>query len=135
MSDYLLTSKEQLTEHRRCLNAIRGAIEYDIVNSPYCDAFEELEVLLHDAVRKIDDIQDLLKEHVYAYDVTVTVSRRVYVKASCFIDAVDECDAEQSAIDFALDSLGGVRDWSEDDVAIERREDEETSTKIYDVEV
>jgi len=129
MSDYLLTSKEQLTEHRRCLNAIRGAIEYDIVNSPYCDAFEELEVLLHDAVRKIDDIQDLLKEHVYAYDVTVTVSRRVYVKAS------DECDAEQAAMDYAISELDCPIDWSEDDVALERREDEETSTKIYDVEV
>jgi hypothetical protein len=129
MSDYLLTSKEQLTEHRRCLNAIRGAIEYDIVNSPYCDAFEELEVLLHDAVRKIDDIQDLLKEHVYAYDVTVTVTKRVYVKAS------DECDAEQAAMDYAISELDCPIDWSEDDVALERREDEETSTKIYDVEV
>ena len=128
MSDYLLTSKEQLTEHRRCLNAIRGAIEYDIVNSPYCDAFEELEVLLHDAVRKIDDIQDLLKEHVYAYDVTVTVSRRVYVKSS------DEYEAEQAAIDYAISELDCPIDWSEDDVNVFRDEDEETTT-VYDVEV
>lgn len=128
MSDYLLTSKEQLTEHRRCLNAIRGAIEYDIVNSPYCDAFEELEVLLHDAVRKIDDIQDLLKEHVYAYDVTVTVSRRVYVKSS------DEYEAEQAAMDYAISELDCPIDWSEDDVNVFRDEDEETTT-VYDVEV
>jgi hypothetical protein len=128
MSDYLLTSKEQLEEHRRCLNVIRGAIEYDIVNSPYCDAFEELEVLLHDAVRKIDDIQDLLKEHIYAFDVTVTVTKRVYVKAS------DECDAEQAAMDYAISELDCPIDWSEDDVNVFRDEDEETTT-VYDVEV
>ena len=128
MSDYLLTSKEQLTEHRRCLNVIRGAIEYDVINSPHNTEFEELEVLLHDAVRKIDDIQDLLKEHIYAFDVTVTVTKRVYVKAS------DECDAEQAAIDYAMSELDCPIDWSEDDVALERQEDEETTT-VYDVEV
>ena len=128
MSDYLLTSKEQLTEHRRCLNVIRGAIEYDVINSPHNTEFEELEVLLHDAVRKIDDIQDLLKEHVYAYDVTVTVSRRVYVKSS------DEYEAEQAAMDYAISELDCPIDWSEDDVALERQEDEETTT-VYDVEV
>ena len=128
MSDYLLTSKEQLTEHRRCLNVIRGAIEYDVINSPHNTEFEELEVLLHDAVRKIDDIQDLLKEHVYAYDVTVTVTKRVYVKSS------DECDAEQAAIDYAMSELDCPIDWSEVDVSLERQEDEETTT-VYDVEV
>ena len=127
MSD-LLTSREQLTEHRRCLNVIRGAIEYDVINSPHNTEFEELEVLLHDAVRKMDDIQDLLKEHVYAYDVTVTVTKRVYVKAS------DECDAEQAAIDYAMSELDCPIDWSEVDVSLERQEDEETTT-VYDVEV
>ena len=128
MSDYLLTSKEQLTEHRRCLNVIRDTIGYDIVNSPHGTEFEELEVLLNDAVHKIDELHDLLKKHVYAYDVTVIVTKRVYVKAS------DECDAEQAAMDYAISELDCPIDWSEDDVAIERQEDEETTT-VYDVEV
>lgn len=128
MSDYLLTSKEQLTEHRRCLDVIRDTIGYDIVNSPHGTEFEELEVLLNDAVHKIDELHDLLKKHVYAYDVTVIVTKRVYVKAS------DECDAEQAAMDYAISELDCPIDWSEDDVALERQEDEETTT-VYDVEV
>jgi ribosome-associated translation inhibitor RaiA len=128
MSDYLLTSKEQLTEHRRCLNVIRGAIEYDVINSPHNTEFEELEVLLHDAVRKMDEIHDKMKEHVYVFDVTITVSRRVNVKAR------DEDDAEQAAIDFAINELDCTIDWNEDDVQVFRDEDEET-TKVYDVEV
>jgi len=128
MSDYLLTSKEQLTEHRRCLNVVRSAIEYDIINSPHGTEFEELEVLLNDAVHKMDEIHDKLKEHVYVFDVTVTVSRRVNVKAS------DEVDAEQAAIDYAISELDCPIDWNEDDVQVFRDEDEET-TKVYDVEV
>ena len=128
MSDYLLTSKEQLTEHRRCLNVIRGAIEYDVINSPHNTEFEELEVLLHDAVRKMDEMHDKMKEHVYAYDVTVTVTKRVYVKAS------DEYDAEQAAMDYAISELDCPIDWSENDVQVFRDEDEETTT-VYDVEV
>ena len=128
MSDYLLTSKEQLTEHRRCLNVIRGAIEYDIINSPLNTEFEELEVLLNDAVHKMDEIHDKMKEHVYVYDVTITVSRRVNVKAR------DEDDAEQAAIDYAISELDCSIDWNEDDVQVFRDEDEET-TKVYDVEV
>jgi hypothetical protein len=128
MSDYLLTSKEQLTEHRRCLNVIRGAIEYDVINSPHNTEFEELEVLLHDAVRKMDDMQDKMKEHIYAYDVTVTVTKRVYVKAS------DEYDAEQAAMDYAISELDCPIDWAENDVQVFRDEDEETTT-VYDVEV
>jgi ribosome-associated translation inhibitor RaiA len=128
MSDYLLTSKEQLTEHRRCLNVIRGAIEYDVINSPRNTEFEELEVLLHDAVVKMDEIHDKMKEHVYVFDVTITVSRRVNVKAR------DEDDAEQAAMDFAINELDCTIDWNEDDVHVFRDEDEET-TKVYDVEV
>jgi len=128
VSDYLLTSKEQLTEHRRCLNVIRGAIEYDIINSPLNTEFEELEVLLNDAVHKMDEIHDKMKEHVYVYDVTITVSRRVNVKAR------DEDDAEQAAIDYAISELDCSIDWNEDDVQVFRDEDEET-TKVYDVEV
>ena len=128
MSDYLLTSKEQLTEHRRCLNVIRGAIEYDVINSPLNTEFEELEVLLNDAVHKMDEIHDKMKEHVYVYDVTITVSRRVNVKAR------DEDDAEQAAIDYAISELDCSIDWNEDDVQVFRDEDEET-TKVYDVEV
>lgn len=128
MSDYLLTSNEQLTEHRRCLNVIRGAIEYDIVNSPHGTEFEELEVLLNDAVHKMDEIHDKMKEHVYVFDVTITVSRRVNVKAR------DEDDAEQAAMDFAINELDCTIDWNEDDVQVFRDEDEET-TSVYDVEV
>ena len=59
---------------------------------------------------------------------TVIVTKRVYVKAS------DECDAEQAAMDYAISELDCPIDWSEDDVALERQEDEETTT-VYDVEV
>ena len=128
MSDHLLTDRDSIDAIRRNINGIRGDIGYDVINSPYCDWFEELEVLLHDAVVKCDEISDKLKEHVYAYDVTVTVTRRVYVKAC------DECDAEQAAMDYAVGELDCPIDWSEDDVALERQEDEETTT-VYDVEV
>lgn len=128
MSTYLLTSREEVEEHRRRINTIRSAIEYDVVNSPINTEFEELEVLLHDAVVKLDEIHDKMKEHVYVFDVTVTVSRRVNVKAS------DEVDAEQAAIDYAISELDCPIDWNEDDVHAFRDEDEET-TKVYDVEV
>jgi ribosome-associated translation inhibitor RaiA len=128
MSTYLLTSREEVEEHRRRINTIRSAIEYDVINSPINTEFEELEVLLHDAVVKLDEIYDKMKENVYVFDVTVTVSRRVNVKAS------DEVDAEQAAIDYAISELDCPIDWNEDDVHAFRDEDEET-TKVYDVEV
>ena len=128
MSTYLLTRREEVEEHRRRINTIRSAIEYDVVNSPLNTEFEELEVLLHDAVVKLDEIHDKMKEHVYAYDVTVTVTKRVYVKAR------DEDDAEQAAIDYAMEDLSPPIDWTEDGVEAMREEDEET-TSVYDVEV
>ena len=128
MSTYLLTSREEVEEHRRRINTIRSAIEYDVVNSPINTEFEELEVLLNDAVHKLDEIYDKMKEHVYVFDVTITVSRRVNVKAR------DEDDAEQAAMDFAINELDCTIDWSEDDVQVFRDEDEETTT-VYDVEV
>jgi len=128
MSTYLLTSREEVEEHRRRINTIRSAIEYDVVNSPLNTEFEELEVLLNDAVHKMDEIHDKMREHVYVFDVTVTVSRRVNVKAR------DEDDAEQAAMDFAINELDCPIDWNEDDVQVFRDEDEET-TKVYDVEV
>ena len=128
MSTYLLTSREEVEEHRRRINTIRSAIEYDVVNSPLNTEFEELEVLLHDAVVKLDEIHDKMKEHVYVFDVTITVSRRVNVKAR------DEDNAEQAAMDFAINELDCSIDWNEDDVQVFRDEDEET-TKVYDVEV
>ena len=128
MSTNLLTSREEVVEHRRRINTIRGAIEYDVINSPHNTEFEELEVMLDEAVRKLDEIHDKMKEHVYVYEVTITVSRRVNVKAS------DEDDAEQAAIDFAINELDCTIDWNEDDVQVFRDEDEET-TKVYDVEV
>lgn len=128
MSTYLLTSREEVEEHRRRINTIRSAIEYDVVNSPLNTEFEELEVLLHDAVVKLDEIHDKMKEHVYVFDVTITVSRRVNVLSS------DEDDAEQAAMDYAINELDCSIDWNEDDVQVFRDEDEET-TKVYDVEV
>lgn len=128
MSTYLLTSREEVEEHRRRINTIRSAIEYDVVNHSLNTEFEELEVLLHDAVVKLDEIHDKMKEHVYVFDVTITVSRRVNVKAR------DEDDAEQAAMDFAISELDCSIDWNEDDVQVFRDEDEET-TKVYDVEV
>ena len=126
MSD-LLTSREDLEELRDQLSKMRSFIEYDIYNHPKGELFEELDVLLSDTVLHLDNMHKKLV-HVYAYDVTVTVSRRVYVKAS------DECDAEQAAMDYAISELDCPIDWSEDDVALERQEDEETTT-VYDVEV
>ena len=128
MSTYLLTSREEVEEHRRRINTIRSAIEYDVVNSPLNTEFEELEAMLADAVAKCDVIHDKMKEHVYVFDVTVTVSRRVNVKAR------DEDDAEQAAMDYAISELDCPIDWNEDDVQVFRDEDEET-TKVYDVEV
>ena len=77
---------------------------------------------------KLDEISDKLKDHVYAYDVTVTLTRRVYVKSR------DEDDAEQAAIDYAMESLSPDIDWNEDNIEAFRDEDEETTT-VYDVEV
>lgn len=128
MNTNLLTSREEVEEHRRRINTIRGAIEYDVINSPLNTEFEELEVILDEAVRKLDEIHDKMKEHVYVYDVTITVSRRVNVKAR------DEDDAEQAAMDFAINELDCTIDWNEDDVQVYRDEDEET-TSVYDVEV
>jgi hypothetical protein len=128
MNNHLLTDRDGIDTIRRKINGIRGDIGYDVINSPYSDLYEELEVLLHDATVKCDEIHDKLKEHVYAYDVTVTVTRRVYVKAS------DECDAEQAAMDYAVGELDCPIDWNEDDVHVFRDEDEETTT-VYDVEV
>lgn len=128
MTSNLLTSREEVEEHRRRINTIRSAIEYDVVNHPLNTEFEELEVLLNDAVVKLDEIHDKMKEHVYVFDVTITVSRRVNVKAR------DEDDAEQAAMDFAINDLDCTIEWNEDDVQVFRDEDEET-TKVYDVEV
>ena len=128
MTSNLLTSREEVVEHRRRINTIRGAIEYDVINSPHNTEFEELEVILDEAVRKLDEIHDKMKEHVYVFDVTITVSRRVNVKARA------EDDAEQAAMDFAINELDCTIDWNEDDVQVFRDEDEET-TSVYDVEV
>ena len=128
MSDHLLWNREGIDALRRKINAVRSDIGYDVINSPHNTEFEELEAMLADAVAKCDVISDKLKEHVYAYDVTVTVTRRVYVKAS------DEDDAEQTAIDYAVEELSAPIDWNEDDVRAFRDEDEETTT-VYDVEV
>jgi hypothetical protein len=127
MSYHLLTDREGIETIRRKINGLRGDIGYDVINSPHCTEFEELEVLLNDAVHKCDEIHDKLKEHVYAYDVTVTSTLRVYVKGT------DEDRAQEAAIDYALRDLSPSIDWHEDDILAERLEDEETTT-VYDVE-
>ena len=128
MSDHLLTDRNGITDIRRKISGLRGDIGYDVINSPHSTEFEELEVLLSDAVAKCDEIHDLISHHVYAYDVTVTCTCRVYVKGR------DEDDTEQAAIDYALESLDMGYAWSEDDVQVFRDECEET-TSAYDVEV
>jgi hypothetical protein len=124
----LLTDRDDLVEFRRTVNRIRSEIEYDRDYHSKSDLFDELESRLNDVVEHLDEMDSKLKEHVYAFDVTVTVTKRVYAKAS------DECDAEQAAMDYAVSELDCCIDWTEDDVALERREDEE-DTDIYDVEV
>ena len=126
MSD-LLTSREDLEELRDQLSRMRSFIEYDIYNHPKSELFEELDLLLKDTVLQLDKMDEELV-HVYAFDVTITITRRQYVKSS------DEDLAEQAAIDNALSDLDHTLDWDENDVECVRREDEET-TKFYDVEV
>lgn len=129
MNSELLTTRDDLVEFRRTINRIRAEIEYDRDYHPKSELFDELESRLNDVVQQLDDMDDKLSVHVYAYDVTVTLTRRVYVKST-----EDSFFNEEAAIDFALDSLGRDCDWSEEETLAERREDEET-TDIYDVEV
>ena len=126
MSD-LFTSREDLEELRDAISKMRSFIEYDIYNHPKGELFEELDILLKDAVLQLDKMDNELV-HVYAFDVTVTVTRRVYAKGS------DEHQAEQAAIDYAVSELDCPIDWNEDGAEAMRREDEET-TRVYDVEV
>tara|TARA_X000001388_G_scaffold69857_1_gene58624 strand:- start:385 stop:612 length:228 start_codon:yes stop_codon:yes gene_type:complete len=69
-----------------------------------------------------------LKKHVYAYDVTITATRRVYVKGS------DERDTEEAALEYAEQCIDLDGEWSMQDTVVFRDEDEET-TSVYDVEV
>lgn len=126
--NHLITTQDELTEIRRLLNSARSYIEWDVINSEHNTQYEELEVLLDDAVKKVDEIYDLMNEKVYAYDVTVTLTRRVYVKAR------DEDDAENAAYDYAMEDLNPGFSWNEDDISAERQEDEEDTT-VFDVEV
>lgn len=128
MRENLLTTREDLVEFRRTINGIRQQIEYDRDYHSKSDLFDEFEARLNEVVVHLDYMDDKLKEHVYAYDVTVTVTRRVYVLSA------DECDAEQAAMDYAVGELDCPIDWTEDDVSVERQEYEETTT-VYDVEV
>ncbi len=128
MREDLLTTREDLVGFRRTINGIRQQIQYDRDYHSKPELFHALDSYLNDVVEHLDEMDSKLKEHVYAYDVTVTVTRRVYVKAS------DEDDAEQTAIDYAVEELSAPIDWNEDDVQAFRDEDEET-TKVYDVEV
>jgi len=128
MRQDLLTTREDLVGFRRTINGIRQQIEYDRDYHPKSELFHALNSYLNDVVEHLDEMDDKLKEHVYAYDVTVTVTKRVYVLSA------DECDAEQAAMDYAVSELDCPIDWTEDDVRAFRDEDEETTT-VYDVEV
>ena len=128
MRQDLLTTREDLVGFRRTINGIRQQIQYDRDYHSKSELFHALDSYLNDVVEHLDEMDDKLKEHVYAYDVTVTVTRRVYVLSA------DECDAEQAAMDYAVGELDCTIDWTEDDVSVERQEDEETTT-VYDVEV
>ena len=124
----LLTTSEDLVAFRRSINSMRQQIEYDRDYHSKSELFDELESRLNDVVQHLDEMDSKLAEQVYAYDVTVTVTKRVYVLSA------DECDAEQAAMDYAVSELDCPIDWTEDDVSVERQEDEETTT-VYDVEV
>jgi len=124
----LLTTSEDLVAFRRSINSMRQQIEYDRDYHSKPELFHALDSYLNDVVEHLDEMESKLKEHVYAYDVTVTVTRRVYVLSA------DECDAEQAAIDYAVEELSAPIDWNEDNVQAFRDEDEETTT-VYDVEV
>ena len=128
MNSELLTTRDDLVEFRRTINRIRAEVEYDRDYHPKSELFHALNSYLNDVVEHLDEMDDKLKEHVYAYDVTVTVTKRVYVLSA------DECDAEQAAMDYAVEELSAPIDWNEDGVEAMRDEDEET-TKVYDVEV
>ena len=128
MREDLLTTREDLVGFRRTINGIRQQIQYDRDYHSKPELFHALDSYLNDVVEHLDEMDDKLKEHVYAYDVTVTVTKRVYVLSA------DECDAEQAAMDYAVEELSAPTDWNEDEVQVFRNEDEETTT-VYDVEV
>ena len=128
MRSDLLTTRDDLVEFRRTVNRIRSEIEYDRDYHSKSDLFDELESRLNDVVEHLDEMDSKLKEHVYAYDVTVTVTKRVYVLSA------DEDYAENAAVDYAMEDLSPPIDWNEDGVEAMRQEDEETTT-VYDVEV
>ena len=128
MRQDLLTTREDLVSFRRTINGIKQHIEYDRDYHSKPELFHALDSYLNDVVEHLDEMDSKLKEHVYAYDVTITVTSRVYVKGD------DESIAEDAAIEYALHDLSPGIDWTEDDISSERREDEETTT-VYDVEV
>lgn len=128
MSDDLLTDKEDVQGMRGTIRRMRMSISYDVINHPHCTEFEELDVLFGEVENQLDKMKEKLSTHVYAFDVRVTHTLRVYVKGS------DEDDAEEAAIDYALQDMSPSLDWSEDYISSQRREDEET-TSVYDVEV
>jgi hypothetical protein len=128
MSDHLLTGEKDALGILKDIKRMRMSISYDIINHPHCTEFEELDVLLGEVENQLEKLVEKLSTHVYAFDVTLTHTLRVYVKGS------DEDDAEEAAIEYALRDMSPSLDWSEDDISSQRREDEET-TRVYDVEV
>lgn len=128
MSDHLLTGEKDALGILKDIKRMRMSISYDIINHPHCTEFEELDVLLGEVENQLEKLVEKLSTHVYAFDVTLTHTLRVYVKGS------DEDDAEEAAIEYALRDMSPSLDWTEDDISSERREDEET-TRVYDVEV
>lgn len=130
MNEHLLTTRDELVEFRRTINRIRAEIEYDRDYHPKSELFHALNSYLNDVVEHLDEMDDKLKEHVFAYDVTVTLTKRVYVR----LTHGNESDAENAACDYAMEELNPGFSWNEDDIHVFRDEDEET-TDVYDVEV
>jgi hypothetical protein len=128
MSNDLLTDKEDVQGMRGTIKRMRMSISYDVINHPHCTEFEELDVLLGEVENKLNKLEEKLSTHVYAFDVTVTATRRVYVKGC------DECEAEEAAIEYAEECIALDGEWNMQDTVVFRDEDEET-TSVYDVEV
>ena len=129
MSNDFNTTQDDIVQFRRTINSIRSRIDDDCHSfSTDNEMFRHLESQLSDVVDHLDHMYDELKVHVYAFDVTVTATRRVYVKGS------DECEAEEAAIEYAEQCIDLDGEWSMQDTVVFRDEDEET-TSVYDVEV
>ena len=117
----LLTTREDLVAFRRSINSMRQQIEYDRDYHSKSELFHALDSYLNDVVEHLDEMDSKLKEHVYAYDVTVTVTKRVYVLSA------DEFDAEQAAIESSFLSVDCTISWTFSSFSCDRLDNEDAS--------